>query len=83
MRDRDRAELLDRVERLEGELDDCRRRLGLEPGVAPSAAREWEQSSSLLNGIILNKLAILIEGHFNFIRFIQTQNMNQINGSQK
>ena len=52
MRDRDRAELLDRVERLEGELDDCRRRLGLEPGVAPSAAREWEQSSSLLNGII-------------------------------
>jgi two-component system cell cycle sensor histidine kinase/response regulator CckA len=52
MDDIERAELIDRVERLERELEDCRRRLRQEPGVAPDAAKEWEQSPNLLRGII-------------------------------
>lgn len=52
MDDKKRIELIDRVKRLEGELEDCRRQLRQNSGVAPSAAEEWEQSSSLLRGII-------------------------------
>ncbi len=52
MDQKEQSELLDRVDRLERELDDCRRRLRQQPKVAPGAAEEWEQSSSLLRGII-------------------------------
>jgi len=52
MDEKKRAELLDRIERLEKDLEDCRRRLRQNSGIAPNAAEEWEQSSSLLRGII-------------------------------
>jgi len=52
MDDQKRAELLDRAGRLERELDDCKRQLQQNQGVAPNGAEEWEQSSSLLKGII-------------------------------